>query len=149
MNPRIEIEPGPASWPQVRALLAEVWPNATPAPWGHVTWAQGPARRIIVRDEARELACHVGLHLRDAEWDGRPVRIGGVGGVGDACAATPPRHRHRRVEAGRARDRTGGKADFALLFCESHNFGFYTRLGRRRFEGDVLVEQPHGRVASR
>jgi aminoglycoside 2'-N-acetyltransferase I len=41
------------------------------------------------------------------------------------------------------------KADFALLFCESHNFGFYTHLGRRRFEGDVLVEQPHGRVASR
>jgi aminoglycoside 2'-N-acetyltransferase I len=146
MNPRIEIEPGPASWPQVRALLAEVWPNATPAPWGHVTWAQGPARRIIVRDEARELACHVGLHLRDAVWDGRPVRIGGVGGV--VTRAQQRRHGIATAAMKRAAREIEevDKADFALLFCEPHNFPFYTRLGWRRFEDDVLVEQPHGRV---
>ena len=38
------------------------------------------------------------------------------------------------------------RPDFALLFCEPHNFPFYSRLGWRQFAGDVFVEQPHGRV---
>ena len=36
--------------------------------------------------------------------------------------------------------------DFALLFCEPHNFAFYRNLGWHQFTGDVFVEQPQGRI---
>ena len=144
---RIEIEPGPAAWPLARPLLDAVWPSGTgtPAPWGHVVWAQA-ARRILVRDDGSEPVCHVGLHVRDATWDGRAVRVGGVGGVATRA------ERRRRGFATAAMKKaaqdieTVDRADFALLFCEPHRFAFYRQLGWHRFEGDVFVEQPHGRV---
>ena len=37
-------------------------------------------------------------------------------------------------------------AQFALLFCEPHNFEFYQSRGWRPFTGAVYVEQPAGRV---
>jgi hypothetical protein len=37
-------------------------------------------------------------------------------------------------------------ADFGLLFCEPHNFGFYRGLDWRQFAGPVFAEQPGGRV---
>lgn len=48
------------------------------------------------------------------------------------------------VAVAELRDKEG--ADFALLVCEPHNFGFYRRLGWRQFIGDVFAEQPEGRV---
>jgi len=36
--------------------------------------------------------------------------------------------------------------EFALLFCEPHNFAFYQSRGWHRFEGEVYAEQPEGRV---
>jgi predicted acetyltransferase len=37
-------------------------------------------------------------------------------------------------------------ADFGLLFCEPRLAPVYKRLGWHRFEGDVFVEQPQGRI---
>jgi hypothetical protein len=48
------------------------------------------------------------------------------------------------VAVAELRDKEG--ADFALLVCEPHNFGFYRRLGWRQFIGDLFAEQPEGRV---
>jgi aminoglycoside 2'-N-acetyltransferase I len=147
MNPRVEIEPSSASWPQVEPLLDAVSPSGTEprGPWGIVVWERA-ARCILIWDNGTEPVCHVGLHLREATWDGRPVRIGGVGAV-----ATRAEHRRRGFASAAmkkaAQDiKKAGQADFALLFCEPRNFAFYGRLGWRRFEGDVFVEQSHGRV---
>ena len=144
---RMEIAPGPVAWPLVEPLLDAVWPSGTGAqgPWGLVVWERA-ARSILVWDDGSEPVCHVGLHLRDATWDGRAVRIGGVGGV-----ATRAQHRRRGFASAAVRKAAQDidevdRADFALLFCEPHNFPFYSRLGWRQFAGDVFVEQPHGRV---
>jgi aminoglycoside 2'-N-acetyltransferase I len=144
---RIEIAPGPAAWPLARPLLEAVWPSGTgtPAPWGKVEWAVSE-RRILVWDDGSAPVCHVGLHLRDATWDERAVRIGGVGAV---VTLADGRRRGFASAAMRKAAREIAevdRADFALLFCEPHNFPFYSRLGWRQFMGDVFVEQPHGRV---
>jgi aminoglycoside 2'-N-acetyltransferase I len=146
MSMRIAIEPGPAAWHLVRPLLEAVWPDPTPAPWGQVAWAQGAGRRILMRDDGSELICHVGLHLRDVTWDGRAVRVGGVGGV--VTRADRRRNGLATAAMKRAAQEIGevDKADFALLFCQPPNFAFYQGLGWRQFEGEVFVEQPHGRV---
>ena len=145
MSTRMTIEPGAPSWSLVEPLLAAIWPEPTRAPWGHVVWGQA-ARRILVRDDSGGLICHVGLHLRQATWDGQPFRIGGVGGV-----VTRAEHRRRGLATAammKAAEEIGtvDEADFALLFCQPQNFGFYRGLGWRRFDGEVFVEQPHGRV---
>ena len=35
---------------------------------------------------------------------------------------------------------------FALLFCEPHNFAFYQARGWHPFAGEVYAEQPGGRI---
>jgi ribosomal protein S18 acetylase RimI-like enzyme len=37
-------------------------------------------------------------------------------------------------------------AQFALLFCEPHNFEFYRSRGWQPFIGDIYAEQPEGRI---
>ena len=139
---RMEIRPGDAASELARPLREAAWPPGTDA----VVWAQTAVRRILVWDDAGELACHVGLFLRDIAWDGRTVRMGGVGGV------TTRADRRRRGFATAAMQKAAreldevDKADCALLFCQPDRFAFYRRLGWRPFQGDVFVEQPHGRV---
>ena len=35
---------------------------------------------------------------------------------------------------------------FALLFCEPHNFAFYQSRGWQPFTGEIFAEQPGGKV---
>jgi aminoglycoside 2'-N-acetyltransferase I len=35
---------------------------------------------------------------------------------------------------------------FALLFCEPHNFGFYQSRGWHPVAGEIYAEQPEGRI---
>src|ERR1700751_2197093 len=37
-------------------------------------------------------------------------------------------------------------AQFAILFCEPHNFEFYRSQGWHRFTGTVYAEQPGGKI---
>lgn len=145
-NMRIEIRPGDAAWPQAKPLFAAVWPPEvrTTLSWAHVVFANAQ-QRVLAWNDADQLVCHVGIHLRQAKWDGGAVRIGGIGGVitrqdsrnkGRASAAM-------RVAVAHMKENDG--ADFGLLFCEPHNFAFYRGLGWRQFIGQVFVEQPQGR----
>ena len=143
---RIDIRPGDSAWEVAGPLLNAVWPPeivATKA-WGKL--ATAPAdRRILVFDEG-ELVSHAGLFNRRGAWNGRDVRIGGVGGV-----ATAERYRRRgyasaamkvAIEALRGDD----DSEFGLLFCEQHNVAFYRRLGWQPFEGSVFAEQPQRHI---
>jgi len=144
---RIEIRPGDAAWRQAQPLFAAVWPPEVLATlsWGRVVFTHAQ-QRVLVGNDAGELVCHVGTHLRPAKWANSPVRIGGIGGVitrqdsrnkGYASAAMRVAVAHMKEE---------DDADFGLLFCEPHNFAFYHGLGWRRFAGPVFAEQPGGRV---
>jgi predicted acetyltransferase len=99
----------------------------------------------MVRNQSGELIAHVGIQTRAGLWDRRPVRIGGIGGV-----ATRADERRKGL-ASRALDIALKELDaaaihFALLFAEPHNFAFYERRDWRRFNGDVFIEQPRGRI---
>ena len=140
------IEPAGPAWKEAEPLFRSVWPpDAFPQPpWAHIM-AEPPQKRVMVRNSENELIAHVGLQIRSGLWDRRRVRIGGIGGV-----------------ATRADERRGGLAsqaldlalkeltvagiNFALLFAEPHNFAFYERRNWHRFNGDVFIEQPQGRI---
>jgi predicted acetyltransferase len=144
---RIDVEPGDAGWLRARPLLREVWSPEVVAtqPWRDVVWAQAD-KRVLVADEKGDVVCHVGLYLRDATWDDRAVRIGGIGGV-----ATRADCRRRGLAASamqRAADemRDVEGVDFGFLTCAPRHVPFYQRLGWRPFAGQIFVEQPQGRI---
>jgi aminoglycoside 2'-N-acetyltransferase I len=141
---RIDVEPGAAGWQRAAPLLRVVWSPEVVAtlPWRDVVWANAD-RRVLVADEQGGVLCHVGLFLRDATWDNRPVRIGGIGGV-----ATRADSRRRGLATAAMRKAAGEMraegADFGLLTCGPHLVPFYRRLGWQPFHGEIFVEQPHG-----
>jgi predicted acetyltransferase len=78
--------------------------------------------------------------------DGRPVRIGGIGGV--KTHPTARRHGYARQGLQRAGEffHTQPDVAFALLVCRPHLIDYYSRLGWQEFNGRLLVRQ-HGAVA--
>src|SRR5262249_49421383 len=84
--------------------------------------------------------------LREARWNDRSVRVGGIGGV-----KTHPAFRGRGFATSaiqRALDffREQGDVDFGLLVCERGLGPFYERQGWRKFLGVLLVARRHGAV---
>lgn len=147
MSIEIEILNGDHSWPRAEELLDAVWPPAEmdQLSWGHVKWAHADLRVLIETDDG-ELACHAGIHFRTVTWNGQKVHIGGIGGV-----ATHPAYRRRgyasiALNAAAQTMRHHDAAQFALLFCEPHNFEFYQSRGWQPFAGAIYAEQPEGRI---
>lgn len=146
MTGRTDIIDGDAGWHLAQPLLETVWPPEMVAtlPWCDVTWAHAD-RRVLVFADAGDLICHVGIFWRHATWDGRPVKVGGIGGV-----ATRPDCRQRGVASAamrRAEQEVQASAlDFAVLFCEPGNAPLYRSLGWQNFAGEVFAEQPAGRT---
>jgi aminoglycoside 2'-N-acetyltransferase I len=147
MSIEIEILSGDASWPTAAPLYQAVWPPEVVAtlPWANVVSAHAELR-VLVEDETQGLVCHVGIYRRQATWDGRPVRIGGIGGV-----ITHERFRRRglasvALNAAIQTLKDERATDFALLFCEPHNAAFYGNRGWKPFIGEIFAEQPGGRV---
>jgi len=143
---RIEIQPGDTAWPIAEPLFMSVWPPQVreKLAWGAVSFAYAE-HRVLVWEDGPELVGHVGFQLRNASWNGGAVTIGGIGGV-----ITRDGHRRRGI-ATAAIERAvaalaDSGADFAMLFCEPHNFGFYRGLGWVEFTGQVFCEQPAGRI---
>ena len=147
MIDRIEVVDGDAGWALAEQLFDAVWPPAVveTLPWKDVVWAN-PDKRVLVFDGDGALIGHVGLYRRGATWNERAVTMGGIGGV-----ATHAESRRRGVASAGMRRAVlemerAFAVDFALLFCEARHAPLYRSLGWRRFEGDVLVMQPQGRV---
>jgi aminoglycoside 2'-N-acetyltransferase I len=147
MSIEIEILNGDHSWAQAEGLLDAVWPpdQMEELSWGHVKWAHADLR-VLIETEDGELACHAGIFFRTVTWNGQKVHIGGIGGV-----ATRAEHRRRgyasiALNAAVQTMRDHDAAQFALLFCEPHNFEFYQSRGWQSFAGVVYAEQPEGRI---
>jgi predicted acetyltransferase len=147
MSIEIEILNGDASWPQAAPLFDAVWPPEVVAqlPWANTKFANAELR-VLVQDETAGVVCHVGLYRREATWNARKVRIGGIGGV-----LTHDAFRRRglasvALNAAIQTLKDERSTDFALLFCEPHNAAFYGNRGWKPFNGEVFAEQPGGRV---
>jgi GNAT superfamily N-acetyltransferase len=147
MSIEIEVVNGDQSWSRAETLFELVWPKAGMAKlsWGHVKWAN-PDLRVLIETDDGAIVCHVGIYFRTVTWNGQKVHIGGIGGV-----ATHPDHRRRgyasiALDAAAQTMRDHDAAQFALLFCEPHNFEFYQTRGWQPFTGAVYAEQPEGRI---
>lgn len=147
MSVEIDILNGDQSWSLAETLFNTVWPKVMveKLPWGHIKWADADLRVFIDAHESG-LACHVGIFFRTVSWNGQKIHIGGIGGV-----ATHPDCRRRgyasvALNAALQTMHDHDAAQFALLFCEPHNFEFYQSRGWQPFIGNIYAEQPHGRI---
>jgi aminoglycoside 2'-N-acetyltransferase I len=147
MSIEIELLSGDASWPVAAPLFNAVWPPEVVAtlPWANIAFAHAELR-VLVEDETEGLVCHVGIYRREATWNGRAVRIGGIGGV-----LTHEAFRRRglasiALNAAIQTLKDERATDFALLFCEPHNAAFYCNRGWKPFAGEVFAQQPGGRI---
>jgi aminoglycoside 2'-N-acetyltransferase I len=125
----------------LRSLSAVVYAPGQSTSWSgrQIEWSAAEWC-VRVRDDDGMLASYVGVSLRDAKHDGRPVRIGGIGGVKTHPAA---RRRGLASMVRRAIDFLREQPDigFAVLVCGSHLIEYYRRLGWREFGGRLLVQQ--------
>ena len=126
---------------ELRALQLAVYPPAEATSWPgrQIEWAPADYG-VRVRDDDGAVVSYVGICLREGARDGKPARIGGIGGV-----KTHPSARRRGLAAHgmeRAREFFRASAiDFALLVCEPRLLDSYGRLGWREFAGELLVRQ--------
>ena len=147
MSIEIEILNGNASWPMAEPLFNAVWPvdAVKKMPWGHIQWAHADLR-VLIDAPSGGLACHVGIYFRTVTWNGRKFLIGGIGGVStrEDCR----RHGYASIALNAAVQtmRDHEALQFALLFCEPHNFAFYQSRGWHPFEGEIYAEQSSGRI---
>lgn len=135
----------PAEQEELQELSAAVYTPEVVArlPVHAIEWAPGQWG-VIGRDTEERVVTYVGIVLREAEHDGTPVSIGGIGGV-----KTHPAARGKGYAAAAMARAITFMADdlgvsFALLGCLPPLVPYYTRLGWRAFEGIVIAEQPGG-----
>lgn len=125
----------------LQAMRAAVYPPETRTAWGGegIEWA-APTHCARCWD-GDALVAHVGLLTRAGAYDGRPVTLGGVGGV-----MVHPDHRHRGLASATLRQISPWMAaqgvDFAVLVCREALFALYGGVGWRPFEGALRVRQP-------
>jgi hypothetical protein len=132
----------PADHEQIRLLSLAVYPPEQFKDWPgrHLEWSS-PEVCVRLRREDHSLASFVGVYLREANYDGRRVRIGGIGNV-----KTHPEARGRGFAADGIRRaieffKDQSQVAFALLFCEPRLLDYYGRLGWHEFTGRLLVRQ--------
>jgi hypothetical protein len=103
---------------ELRALSVAVYPPEESATWsgGKLEWSAAEWC-VRVRGEDGALASYVGISLRDAQHDGQPVRVGGIGGV-----KTHPAARGRGLVGGASRrhDRPLGATVVRRGTCQSN-----------------------------
>jgi uncharacterized protein (TIGR01244 family) len=107
----------------------------------------GQEVRFVLYAEAGP-ASHVAVLKHHARANGRPVLIGGIGGVVTAPAFQRRGHAARLVRHATTFLREEWKVDFALLFCIDRMRGYYERLGWRKVACEVLIDQPTGKMPS-
>ncbi len=147
MSIELDILNGDASLVEAEPLFNAVWPPHVVAalPWAGVVFAHADLR-VLLRDEADDVVCHVGIYRREGRWNSRRLHIGGIGGV---LTREDKRRRGYATIALDAAIRTlkdEGSADIGLLFCEPRHAPFYLARGWKPFDGEIFAEQPSGRI---
>ena len=127
-------------------LSKAVYPPSESANWlgRHLDWSK-PEWDVYVVDDQLGLVSYVGVVAREAKHNAMPVRVGGIGGV-----MTHPSARGRGFAAAgltRAMDffrAADPPIEFALLVCRTSLLDYYSRLGWRQFQGELLTTQSGG-----
>jgi len=126
----------------LRALSLAVYPEEVASAWAGraLEWSR-PQWSVITWGAGGEALCHVGALVREARWNERPVKVGGIGGVKTHSAARKRGLATTTIQRAVDFFREQGDVDFGLLVCEPGLVPFYERLGWRPFPGELLVTQ--------
>ena len=124
------------------ALSLAVYPPEVSAGWPgrHWEWSAHESA-VLTRTADGELICYIGLVVRSALYGGRPVQVGGIGGVKTHPAARRQGYAAQAVRRAISFFHERGDIGFGLLVCEPHLLGYYRRLGWQEFGGRLLVTQ--------
>jgi GNAT superfamily N-acetyltransferase len=127
----------------INQLSEAVYPPGVIPAWGlaPIEWAPQTVRAMLWEDE--HLVCHVGALIRCALIDGRPVQVGGIGGVMTAPDSRRRGYAQAALAAMRAYLVDDQQVSFSLLFCGDNLRSLYGKLDWRLFADPPLVEQ-HG-----
>jgi GNAT superfamily N-acetyltransferase len=94
-----------------------------------------------------ETVSHVGVLQHEISVDGKPVLVGGVGGV-----VTPPawqkRGHARKLMQHTARFFETAQVDAGLLFCLRRRVPFYESQGWQLLQRPVWIQQPAGEIVA-
>src|SRR5262245_32594194 len=115
---------------EVAALSRAVYPPEVSAAWPgrHWEWIAHQSA-VLIRAADGELISYAGVVVRSALLDGRPVRIGGIGGVKTHPAARRQGCAERAVRRAVVYFHERADITFGLLVCEPHLIDYYGRLG--------------------
>jgi aminoglycoside 2'-N-acetyltransferase I len=147
MTIEIDVVNGNAGWPAAKPLFDAVWPPhvVEKSSWASIVFAH-PELRVLIQSETEGTVAHVGIYRRAIKWNGRTVPAGGIGGVSTRPDLQRRGYASLALNAAVETLRHEGSAAFALLFCEPHNAPFYMGRGWKRFDGEIYIDQPAGRV---
>ena len=112
----------------------------------HLTF-RAKDHHFLLYDEGR-LASHVGVLTHTVTADGRPLRVGGLGGVVTVPGCQRRGHAARLMARAAAWFAERGDVAAGLLFCLPKMLDYYGRLGWTRTDARVLIEQPSGPIVS-
>jgi GNAT superfamily N-acetyltransferase len=113
-------------------------------PYHYLEWSVSHWHVVIKVDG--QWVSQVGIVERMATVNGRPVKLGGVGGV-----ATLPEWRRRglaqaALEKAAAFIRDDLQVEFGLLICNQQMMPYYRKLGWQAVQGPLTFNQPQGQV---
>jgi predicted GNAT family N-acyltransferase len=131
----------------LHTLSLAVYPPETAAAWPGraIEWASAQWS-VIGWNVEGEAVCQVGVILREARWNERAVKLGGIGGVKTHPASRGRGLASTAINRAMVFFREQESVDFALLVCEPGLVLFYERLGWRRFPGELIVTQRQASV---
>jgi GNAT superfamily N-acetyltransferase len=131
----------------IQTLTAAVYPPEVIAAWPGLAVEWAAARWFVLGADAGGAAlCHVGVFVREARWNDRAVKVGGIGGVKTHPAVRGRGYATAAIERALDFFRDASDVDFGLLVAEPRLVPFYERLGWQRFPGDLFVTQRGERV---
>jgi GNAT superfamily N-acetyltransferase len=135
MSIEIDILNGAAALPLAEPLLRAAWPGA----------AHGPADfRVLLEDDSDGVIAHVAILRRKAVLDGRPVHVGGLGGLTTRADLRRRGHATLALNAALQTLKHEGSLGFALLFAPADLVPFFAARGWHAFEGEVLATGADG-----
>lgn len=111
-----------------------------------VSWRSKVLHLLLYADG--ELVSHVGVLKHGVSVDGKPVVVGGVGGVVTVPTAQGKGYARKLMSHAAEVFEREWKVDAGLLFCLPKLTPYYEALGWQRVKGPVLIEQPGGEVVS-
>jgi aminoglycoside 2'-N-acetyltransferase I len=126
----------------LRTLALAVYPPEVAAAWPG--WAMEWAAHqwsVIGWDSEGVALCYVGIILREARWNDRIVKVGGIGGVKSHPSSRGRGFATTAIQQALDFFREQADVDFGLLVCEPRLVPFYECLGWCKFPGELFVTQ--------